>query len=160
MFPNKNIDEFFVSENAEFEVLLSVLSKQVNSNYGSGFAIVVDSDGNIVGIVEDSDLRKFYHQNLSKNPRIKDVMKTNFISVSNNLNENEVISEVISQMDSRGWATSLPVKIIPVLDNLKPVGLIDVEEIHSVIQQQKNNYVVVGLGYVGLTLALSLSALA
>ena len=159
MFPTKNIDEFFVSENAEFEVLLSVLSKQVNSNYGSGFAIVVDSDGNIVGIVEDSDLRKFYHQNLSKNPRIKDVMKTNFISVSNNLNENEVISEVISQMDSRGWATSLPVKIIPVLDNLKPVGLIDVEEIHSVIQQQKNNYVVVGLGYVGLTLALSLSAL-
>ena len=159
MFPTKNIDEFFVSENAEFEVLLSVLSKQVNSNYGSGFAIVVDSDGNIVGIVEDSDLRKFYHQNPSKNPRIKDVMKTNFISVSNNLNENEVISEVISQMDSRGWATSLPVKIIPVLDNLKPVGLIDVEEIHSVIQQQKNNYVVVGLGYVGLTLALSLSAL-
>ena len=159
MFPTKNIDEFFVSENAEFEVLLSVLSKQVNSNYGSGFAIVVDSDGNIVGIVEDSDLRKFYHQNPSKNPRIKDVMKTNFISVSNNLNENEVISEVISQMDFRGWAKSLPVKIIPILYNLKPVGLIDVEEIHSVIQQQKNNYVVVGLGYVGLTLALSLSAL-
>ena len=159
MFPNKNIDEFFVSENAEFEELLSVLSKQVNSNYGSGFAIVVDSDGNIVGIVEDSDLRKFYHQNPSKNPRIKDVMQTNFISVSNNLNETEVISEVISQMDSRGWATSLPVKIIPVLDNLKPIGLIDAEEIHSVIQQHKNNYVVVGLGYVGLTLALSLSAL-
>ena len=44
MFPTKNIDEFFVSENAEFEVLLSVLSKQVNSNYGSGFAIVVDVD--------------------------------------------------------------------------------------------------------------------
>ena len=159
MFPNKNIDEFFVSENAEFEELLSVLSKQVNSNYGSGFAIVLDSDGNIVGIVEDSDLRKFYHQNPSKNPRIKDVMQTNFISVSNNLNETEVISEVISQMDSRGWATSLPVKIIPVLDNLKPIGLIDAEEIHSVIQQHKNNYVVVGLGYVGLTLALSLSAL-
>ena len=159
MFPTTNIDEFFVNENAEFEVLLSVLSKQVNSNYGSGFAIVLDSNRNMVGIVEDSDLRKFYHQNPSKNPRIKDVMKTNFISVSNNLNENEVISEVISQMDSRGWATSLPVKIIPVLDNLKPVGLIDVEEIHSVIQQQKNNYVVVGLGYVGLTLALSLSAL-
>ena len=159
MFPTKNIDEFFVSENAEFEVLLSVLSKQVNSNFGSGFAIVLDSDGDIVGIVEDSDLRKFYYQNPSKNPRIKDVMQTNFISVSNNLNETEVISEIISQMDSRGWATSLPVKIIPVLDNLKPIGLIDAEEIHSVIQQHKNNYVVVGLGYVGLTLALSLSAL-
>ena len=71
----------------------------------------------------------------------------------------EVISEVISQMDSRGWTTSLPVKIIPVLDKLRPIGLIDAEEIHSVIQQHKNNYVVVGLGYVGLTLALSLSAL-
>lgn len=159
MFPNTNIDEFFVNENADFKVLLSVLSKQVNSNYGSGFAIILDSDGNIVGIVEDSDLRKFYHQNPSKNPSIKDVMQTNFISVSNNLNETEVISEVISQMDSRGWATSLPVKIIPVLDNLKPIGLIDAEEIHSVIQQHKNNYIVLGLGYVGLTLALSFSAL-
>ena len=81
MFPTTNIDEFFVNENAGFEVLLSVLSKQVNSNYGSGFAIVLDSDGNMVGIVEDSDLRKFYHQNPSKNPRIKDVMQTNFISI-------------------------------------------------------------------------------
>ena len=47
MFPTTNIDEFFVNENAEFELLLSVLSKQVNSNYGSGFAIVLDSDGKI-----------------------------------------------------------------------------------------------------------------
>ena len=68
MLPTKSIEEFFVSENAEFEELLGVLSKQVNSNYGSGFAIVLDLDGNIVGIVEDSDLRKFYHQNPSNNP--------------------------------------------------------------------------------------------
>lgn len=158
MLRDTSIAKFFVNENADIEQLLEVLSKQINSNFGSGFAIIVDNNGNMVGIVEDSDIRRFLHKNSFKNPSIKEVMQTNFISVSHNLSEAEIINEVILQIDSRGWHTSLPVKIIPVLDNRKPIGIIDAAEMHSVIQQHKNNYIVIGLGYIGLTLALSLSA--
>jgi nucleotide sugar dehydrogenase len=158
MLKDTSITGFFVNENANIEQLLTVLSKQVNSNFGSGFAIILDDDGNMAGIVEDSDIRKFLYKNSFRNPTIKEVMQTNFISVSNNLSEIEVINEIILQIDSRGWHTSLPVKIIPILDDRKPIGLIDAAEMHSVIQQHKNNYVVIGLGYIGLTLALSLAS--
>jgi nucleotide sugar dehydrogenase len=158
MLKDTNITKLFVNENANIEQLLTVLSKQVNSNFGSGFAIILDDDGNMAGIVEDSDLRKFLYKNSFRNPTIKEVMQTNFISVSNNLSEIEIINEIIVQLDSRGWQTNLPVKIIPILDDRKPIGLIDAAEMNSVIQQHKNNYVVIGLGYIGLTLALSLAS--
>lgn len=154
-----DIAKFFVNENADIDHLLNVLGKQVNSNYGSGFAIILDNNGDMVGIVEDSDIRKFLYKKPFKNPTIKEIMQTNFISVSNKLSEIEIINEVILQMDSRGWTTNLPVQIIPVLDDRKPIDLIDTAELKSVLQQHKNNYIVIGLGYIGLTLALSLAAI-
>jgi nucleotide sugar dehydrogenase len=156
LFEHK-VHEFIVNENANLEDLLKTLSKRINPNFGSGFAIVVDTTGDISGIVEDSDLRKFLFKFPDSQLNIKELMRKDFISVDVNLDKSQMISNVISQMDLRGWDTSLPVRIIPVLNNRKPVGLIDTEEIQLALQQQKSNYIVVGLGYVGLTLALSLA---
>jgi nucleotide sugar dehydrogenase len=156
LFEHK-VHEFIVNENADLEVLLSTLSRRINPNFGSGFAIIVDSIGNISGIVEDSDLRKFLLKFPYRKLNIIELMRKDFISVDANLDKSQMISDIISQLDLRGWDTSLPVRIIPVLNNRKPVGLIDTEEIQLALQQQKSNYVVVGLGYVGLTLALSLA---
>ena len=156
LFEHK-VSEFIVNENADLEVLLGTLSRRINPNFGSGFAIIVDSIGDISGIVEDSDLRKFLFKFPNSKLDIKELMRKDFISVDAGLDKSQMISEIISQIDLRGWDTSLPVRIIPVLKNRKPVGLIDTEEIQLALQQQKSNYVVIGLGYVGLTLAISLA---
>jgi len=157
MLLEHKVHEFIVNENADLEVLLSTLSRRINPNFGSGFAIIVDAAGDITGIVEDSDLRKFLLKFPNNKLEIKELMRKDFISVDVDLDKSQMISNVISQMDLRGWNTSLPVRIIPVLNNQKPVGLIDTEEIQLALQQQKSNYIVVGLGYIGLTLAISLA---
>ena len=113
LFEHK-VHEFIVNENANLEDLLKTLSKRINPNFGSGFAIVVDTTGDISGIVEDSDLRKFLYKFPNSQLNIKELMRKDFISVDVKLDKSQMISNVISQMDLRGWDTSLPVRIIPV----------------------------------------------
>lgn len=159
MLINNSIKNYTVNVNSKLEILLTVLNRKINANFGSGFAIIVDDSGDIVGIVEDADLRKYLFKFPGKQPKIIDMMRTDIITVDKYLNHQEIISSIVHQINLRGWDTTLPVRIIPVIDEGKPVELIDVAEIQLAINQYKNNYIVLGLGYVGLTLALSLARL-
>ena len=159
MIFDKEIEEFILNEDSSFEKLLAVLHRGINVSFGSGLAIIVNSVGEITGIIQDSDLRKFLFKYPEKSLNIKDIMNTNFIALNDNLSEQQMIQSLISQMDLRGWSTNLPVKIIPVLRNRRPIGLINSEEIQLVLNLHKSNYIVIGLGYIGLTLALSLANL-
>jgi CBS domain-containing protein len=139
--------------------LLDVLSLNLSSNFGSGIALVVDDKKKLVGVVEDSDLRKSL--NLAKNDdlRITDVMRKDFIYVESSMNKNEVIESLFEQINLRGWETNLPVKIIPIVKDGVPVALLNLEEIQLAISLKRDRFIVVGLGYVGLTLALSFAQL-
>lgn len=156
-FGQHTINSHLVSEDADFHELLSILNKTLNSNFGSGFALVIDSLGNLVGVVEDSDLRKHLSKSINPNLTLKEVMRRDFIFVSNNLSEEQIVNSVIQQMGQRGWNTSLPVRVIPITQNGKPVGIIDLKELESLISQKTDKNIVIGLGYVGLTLAVALA---
>lgn len=152
-----NIENHCIAEDKSFSELLKILNLSVNHNQGSGFAIVIDSKKKIKGVVTDSDIRKFLSSNDTHLLSIKSVMRSDFIAIEESWNQDEIISYLVDQMQKRGWQTGLPVKIIPILSNHKPVGLIDATELESAIELRRDNCVVVGLGYVGLTLALTLA---
>jgi len=153
----ENINSYVISEDSTFDDLLLVLNKKLSSNYGSGFALVTNSKGVLTGVVEDSDLRKFLSKNSPLELQIKFVMRKDFISVPEGLTEDQVVNSIVEQMGQRGWYTSLPVKVIPITKNGKPVGIMDLKELESMISQKTDRNIVVGLGYVGLTLAVSLA---
>jgi len=149
----ENIEELCLGENSNLDDLIQVLNKKVNINFGSGFALIVDTNENLVGVVEDSDLRKSLKSKSTSEFSIRSIMRRDFISISLIEAKKSLIETVIQKIEQRGWETVLPVKIIPVTDNKKPVGLIDMEEIYSEISKWNNNNIVIGLGYVGITLA-------
>jgi signal-transduction protein with cAMP-binding, CBS, and nucleotidyltransferase domain len=153
----EKIDSYVISEDSNFDNLLLVLNKKLSSNYGSGFALVTDSKGILTGVVEDSDLRKFLSKNSPLELQIKFVMRKDFISVTEGLTEDQIVNSVVEQMGQRGWYTTLPVKVIPITKNGKPVGIMDLKELELMISQKTDRNIVVGLGYVGLTLAVSLA---
>jgi nucleotide sugar dehydrogenase len=153
----EKIDSYVISEDSNFDNLLLVLNKKLSSNYGSGFALVTDSKGILTGVVEDSDLRKFLSKNSPLELQIKLVMRKDFISVTEGLTEDQIVNSVVEQMGQRGWFTTLPVKVIPITKNGKPVGIMDLKELELMISQKTDRNIVVGLGYVGLTLAVSLA---
>ena len=72
------ISDYLVLVSSPFQQLLDVLSLNLSSNFGSGIALVVDDKKKLVGVVEDSDLRKSL--NLAKNDdlRITDVMRNRY----------------------------------------------------------------------------------
>jgi UDP-N-acetyl-D-mannosaminuronic acid dehydrogenase len=149
------ITSFIVKHEDSVEQLLDVMSQVITPKLGSGYAIVTSQSGEIVGVVTDADLRKFTAKN-GRIPRsIKELVPTNFISVQSGLSEIEIVSSLLSQMQLRGWKTVLPVRFVPVLKSRIPVGAIDTEDLHLEISLKRDQLVVVGLGYVGLTIALS-----
>ena len=147
-----------INENSSINELFKVLSISINPNYGSGFAIVVDSNGEIVGTVQDSDIRKYLASKSVDGLKIQQVMRRDFISVENDLSHDQVIDSIIDQMNNRGnWNTALPVRVIPITKGKIPVGILDLEELKERFSNRKSQHIVIGLGYVGLTLALALT---
>jgi UDP-N-acetyl-D-mannosaminuronic acid dehydrogenase len=152
-----NISQHSILESSTLEELLRILNKKLSRNFGSGIAFVTDSSNQLIGIIEDSDLRKYLSKNKNSTIDIKNVMQKDFISVPAGLNEKETISIIVAQLKKRGFLTTYPVQIIPVLNSGVMIGFIDLQKIALLIEQNTQRHIVVGLGYVGLTLALSLS---
>lgn len=157
--PENNINKYFVNENSNLEQLFEVLNRNNSISFGSGFALVINNKGELTGVISDSDLRKSIQKRPSGQIEIGDVIRRNFISVENSQTKKERLKSIVEQIDSRGWSTNMPIRIVPVLDNGKPVSLIDLEEIKIEIQQIIDRNLIFGLGYVGLTLGLTLAEL-
>ena len=150
---------FIVGQDDSIEKLLEVMTRVVTPRLGSGYAIVTDRRGEAIGVVTDADLRKFSARTGRIPTNINELAHTDFISIEEGMNESEIVSSLLSQMELRGWKTVLPVRFVPVLKSRIPVGVIDTDDLQSEIAAQRDQFIVVGLGYVGLTLALAASAI-
>jgi UDP-N-acetyl-D-mannosaminuronic acid dehydrogenase len=155
---NTQIQSLTIYEDEPIERLLEVMTHVVTPRLGSGYAIVVNREAQASGVVTDADLRKFSARNGRLPTNIIEVVHAEFISVEEGLSENQVVESLLAQMKLRGWKTVLPVRFVPVLKSGVPVGVIDAQDLHFEISSHRDQLVVVGLGYVGLTLALAASS--
>ena len=61
-------------------------------------------------------------------------------------------------MSSRGWSTNYPVRFVPIVNQDSiPIGIIDTQDFEREIEKLRDQVIVVGLGYVGLTVALAMA---
>lgn len=148
---------FVVEEVAPFRELLEVLSRQVSGTFGSGFAIVVNSHGQMVGTCTDSDIRKFLGTHSSPPERAGDVMQRSFAFVDGLLSEEQQSRAISDIFERRGWLTEVPTKLIPVLADGRPVGILEISADDPRVALQRDRAVVIGLGFVGLTVACALA---
>jgi UDP-N-acetyl-D-mannosaminuronic acid dehydrogenase len=155
---NAQIQGLIIYEDESIARLLEVMTHVVTPRLGSGYAIVVNREAQAVGVVTDADLRKFLAKNGRLPFNVAEVVHTEFISVNEGLSENQVVETLLHQMKSRGWKTVLPVRFVPVLKSGLPIGVIDTQDLHFEISSHRDQLVIVGLGYVGLTLALAASS--
>jgi len=155
---NTQVQNLTIYEDEPIERLLEVMTHVVTPRLGSGYAIVVNREAQASGVVTDADLRKFSARNGRLPTNIIEVVHAEFISVEEGLSENQVVESLLAQMKSRGWKTVLPVRFVPVLKSGVPVGVIDAQDLHFEISSHRDQLVVIGLGYVGLTLALAASS--
>lgn len=158
MKPHSGVSHIVVQNSQEIDVLLEALSRKPFENRQSGFAIIVDEDNRAIGVVTDADLRKFAAKNKRMPKSIREVTNKDFIWIFENLKKSEIAQEVASKLNLRGWTTNYPVRYIPVLTREKiPEAIIDISDFEQEIMNYRDLFVVIGLGYVGLTLSLALA---
>jgi UDP-N-acetyl-D-mannosaminuronic acid dehydrogenase len=145
--------QFIVREDDSVSDLLIAMSRLTKSGRPSGFALVVNHGSETVGVVTDGDLRKFLIRNNSMPTSIKQVLNRDFLYLEDQSNTEELLKkarEVVSTINSQ---SKLPIRFLPVLRNKEIVSLLDLEELSIGIESRPEQIVIVGLGYVGLTLA-------
>jgi nucleotide sugar dehydrogenase len=153
-----NISNFLLKEGDDLNTLLTSMSNRFFKNRQSGFALVVDREKKLIGVVADADIRKFLLSNQKLPMNVSEVVNKNFISISNILERQVWPSEIARQMADRGWGTNYPVRYVPVVDAQGiPTGLIDTQDLKKEIEKFRDQVVIVGLGYVGLTVAVALA---
>lgn len=153
---SENFHHLLLEVSEPFAVLLDRLSRKPFTDRPSGIAIVTSIEGRVVGVVTDADLRKFLLNHGRAPVSIDEVVNRDFIWIPSQVAPELVAAEIASRVSARGWSTSYPVRYVPVLDlDYRLVGLIDSFDYGLELRQHRDQIVVVGLGYVGLTVALA-----
>lgn len=151
-------DDFIIQDSGSVGELFSVLERRVSGSYGSGFALVVDKYGALVGVCTDRDLRNFLAKKARLPKTILEVANKEFFALEHTSAVDNVDEFVMAEFERRGWLTQTPLRLVPVLQHGVPIGVLEVSGTSRGLSKYRDRVVVVGLGYVGLTLACAVAS--
>lgn len=113
----------------------------------TGFAMVVDNERRLIGVVTDGDVRRAFLAGHDIHEAISSIMNRNPLVVGEEMTRDEML-----ELTSEKFAQ------IPVLDgNRRIKGMITFRDNTVLLDAKSGGICILGLGYVGLTLSLSLA---
>jgi UDP-N-acetyl-D-mannosaminuronic acid dehydrogenase len=138
--------------------LLDILCIFENSNIyhlPGGIALVVNEKGELVGTVSEGDIRRAMLNGLSLQSFAKEVMQTDPITFQDTFSIKEIIERIPWELERRNRRSRrfLGKIILKDIEN-RPVRVLDYHELWEQKVATHRHLVVVGLGYVGLTMAV------
>lgn len=141
--------------------LLEVLEKQNNSprnGLPAGIALVLDGERRLIGTITDGDVRRAFLKYQKFDLQAKEIMHTEPICFPEGLSYQEVLERLPKELEKKKINSSKFLgKIILVDEKQKPVRVLDYHQLWEQRVATHRHIVVIGLGYVGLTLALVLA---
>jgi len=113
----------------------------------SGIALVVDGEGRFQGVVADGDIRRALLKGLDLEAPVSTIVNRNAVVATTRMSEAE-----------REQLSALRYRVVPVLDDeRKVVDILYYSPDERIWDIKHKRVVVIGLGFVGLTLAVSLA---
>ena len=153
-----DIKRLFVNRDYTIAKALELINKAPHYNLPSGIAIVVDDSNSLLGVITDGDIRRALLHGSNLDDKINSIMNTNPITLNNNLSSQEksvMLNKKLKEL-YKNKAHKTNIKNILILDDKNQV--IDIIDHSDVINKNNLKSIsVIGLGYVGLTLAVSLA---
>ena len=155
---NKNIKSIIISENISIRDAMHAINDAVFQGAPTGIALVVDNSTKLLGIVTDGDIRRSLVNNVSIDAPVKSIMTRDPITVTDGLAESEMVELVVKKVKDRGSTKYARVNHIVVVDKEGVVSdIIHFFELWKSSDLKNKTVCVVGLGFVGLTLAIILA---
>jgi nucleotide sugar dehydrogenase len=139
--------------------VMTVIAKELKlaPDGPGGIALVVDKNNKLLGIVTDGDIRRAIVKGADLNVKIKEIYNSSPVTFSKNLTPDELLTEAVKTIKKRGLP-SKKINIIITLDDLgRPFDIFHFFELWQKAEVKTRTVSIIGLGYVGLTLALTLA---
>ena len=136
-------DKILVSINSKFSEAIKILNKTKERTL-----ICVDKDRKIIGVLNDGDIRRAFLKGAKINNKIKKYINKNFTSKNINTSKREALNFLNQK-----------IQVLPIIDlEDKILGYYSLRDYeHSNKLFSKKTVTIIGMGYVGLTLGLTLS---
>lgn len=119
----------------------------------------VVSGPELIGIITDSDLRKFIATNRRLPDSISEITRMDFIVIHQAENKLVMAKELSKKLTDRGWSTSLPINDVIVIDDNNLFKKYNISDFSNELETIRDEYIIWGMGYVGLTLMAVLNHL-
>jgi len=133
------------------------MAKESRSVQNPGIVVVLDEHSTLLGVVTDGDIRRTYSDDISFSKDISEIMVDSPVTVSDKVPEKDIVLEVTRKFklneNHHQW-----VRHVLVINDQNQ--LVDVIDYFKILQDQAGSVrrvAVFGMGYVGVTLAVSLA---
>jgi len=158
---NESLKPLYVSAETSIQEVFEVMNAAPRKGAQAGLVLVVDEEGCLLGIATDGDIRKGMLRGASLNTPVREIMNTAPITVPDSLSHSDIVRCIEDELRRRGKEPQKGFNIRHVLlyhtDPRKITEILNFYDIWRASEVKTRTVCVVGLGYVGLTLAVSLA---
>ena len=154
---NKRIKPILVSPKKTIRQVMETINEAPHQvpPAPAGMVLVVDGDNTLLGIATDGDIRRAILRNTPLNTPIEQIMNKNPFTVENQVSRSEVLAKIYEEIRRRKVPDKKIDKIILLNQKRQVDDVVSFFEIWKSSEAKVKEICVVGLGYVGLTLALT-----
>lgn len=158
---NKNIEEILVNPNFTIKEVMQKINQASISGAPGGIALIVNDEKVLLGIVTDGDIRRAIIKGINIDQKVSNIMIKEPIMVQESISIKtmlKVINKQVSNAIAKKRIMEYKVdKVIIVDQENRVVGISHFYEIWRKSDIKLKNICIIGMGFVGLTLAVSLS---
>lgn len=152
------VEHLFVTEDTTIRKTMEVIDEAPHKGAPSGIALVVDKSEKLLGIVTDGDIRRATLKGVNLDTPVGDIMVKDPVTVEKGLSSGEMLDLVLKKVRESPRLRGAKVEKIVVVDERgRAVDVVSFFEIWRKSEIKTREVCIIGLGYVGLTLAASLS---
>ncbi len=157
----KNIDEIMVNPDLAIKEVMKKINAVPKLGLPSGIALIVNEEKELLGVVTDGDIRRAIIRGIDINNKVSEIMVKEPITVLSSMYPNsmlKMINNKVSKAIKKKRLHQRKVDKIVVVDkDNKVVDVLTFFEIWRKSDIRLKNVCIVGMGFVGLTLAVSLA---
>lgn len=153
-----DFSELYIQPSDSLRVVMQRISKAALRGFPSGIALVSSDDGVLKGVVTDGDIRRGLLAGITLDDSVEKIYSRDPIVFSSSQSYREILDEVPRRLVEKGrYRGGVMEKIILVDDAGRVDKVLDFLEVWRNQMALHRHVAIVGLGYVGLTLAVTLA---
>jgi UDP-N-acetyl-D-mannosaminuronic acid dehydrogenase len=150
-----NLDKLFCRKTDTIKSVMLMFNDVKKFNLPNGIGLVLNDSGQLQGTISEGDIRRALLKGYSLSDTIENCFTKNPITFPEGMSMTDILDKLPVELINRNRKASKYLsKLIIVNDNYQPVRVFDYHELWELSVATHRHIVVVGLGYVGLTMAV------